>query len=100
LFWGAPQNPFDTYVVKPEPMQGLSAMWPVVIPSANPSRMVGCSCEHDYKEVIWFKLEKETGVQKCDCGIHFKLVDHDPLDKSVKPKYGRGYGSGMSTFYF
>ena len=62
--------------------------------------MVGCSCEADYKEVVWFKLTKADGVQKCDCGYHFKLIDHDPLDRRVRPKFGRGFGSGMSTLYY
>ena len=31
--------------------------------------------------------------------MHFKLVKHDPLDRSIKPMYGRGYGSGMSSYY-
>ena len=35
-------------------------------------------------EVIWFRLERSKGVQQCKCGIHFKLVKHDPLDRSVK----------------
>ena len=39
------------------------------------------------------------GVQRCECGMHFKLVKHDPLDRSIKPMYGRGYGSGMSSYY-
>ena len=39
------------------------------------------------------------GVQQCECGIHFKLVKHDPLDRSVKAKFGKGYGSGMGTYY-
>merc|ERR1712038_1298124 len=92
-------NLFDTYMVKPEPMQGFSAKTAIPIPSAYDSRIVDCSCEHAFKEVIWFKLERSKGVQQCECGMHFKLVKHDPLDRSVRPKYGKGYGSGMVTFY-
>ena len=47
--------------------------------------MVGCCCEDDYKEVVWFELEK-GGVRQCDCGNYFKLIDYDPLDPNIKPK--------------
>ena len=40
------------------PTQGLSPNYPIPIPSEHESRIVGCSCEHDYKEVVWFKLER------------------------------------------
>lgn len=62
------------------------------------SRIVGCQCEDDYKEVVWFKLEKGA-IHKCDCGFHFKLIEHDPLDPRIKPKFGKGFGSGLSKFY-
>ena len=62
--------------------------------------MVGCCCEDDFKEVVWFELNKEAGIQKCDCGNYFKLIDYDPLDPNIKPKYGMGFGSGLSTFYY
>ena len=62
--------------------------------------MVGCCCENDFKEVIWFELTQGEGTKQCDCGYHFKLVDYDPLDKSVKPTYGEGFGSGLSTFHY
>ena len=52
---------------------------------ANVVRMVGCCCEDDYKEVVWFELEK-GGVRQCDCGNYFKLIDYDPLDPNIKPK--------------
>ncbi len=87
-------------MVKPAPLQGLSAKDPILVPSEYPSRMVGCSCESDYKEIVWFELKREGGVQKCDCGVHFRLVRHDPLDRSVRPTYGSGFGSGFNTNYF
>ena len=81
----------------PRPGQGLSASFPILVPSENESRMVGCSCESDYKEVVWFELKKSEGVQRCECGYHFRLIAHDPLDKAVQPVYGAGYGSGYAT---
>ncbi len=45
-----------------------------------------------------FELSK-GGTQRCDCGFYFKLIDYDPLDKNLKPTYGKGFGSGMSKYY-
>jgi len=87
-------------VLKPEAIQGDFKRHPIIVPSSSPSRMVGCCCEDDYGEVVWFELRAENGVQKCDCGRYFKLVAHDPLDKRVKPKFGQGFGSGLSTYYY
>ena len=52
--------------------------------------MVGCCCEDDYKEVVWFELEK-GGVRQCDCGNYFQLIDYDPLDPNIKPKVRKLY---------
>ena len=92
-------NPFDIYAIKPDPISGMSEKVPILIPSMGESRMVGCCCEDDYGEVVWFNLEAKNGVQKCDCGYYFKLIPHDPLDKSIQPKFGKGYGSGTSPYY-
>jgi len=92
-------NPFDTYVIKPDAATGLKATLPILIPSLNESRMVGCCCENDYSEIVWFNLEAKSGVQRCDCGYHFKLFKHDPLDSRIQPKFGKGFGSGMSPYY-
>ncbi len=94
-----PQNPFDLYTFRPETGRGDASFAPILIPSTRDRRMVGCCCEDDYKEVVWFELEKGE-VKRCDCGIHFKLVDYDPLDPRIKPRFGRGFGSGLSTFYY
>lgn len=62
-------------------------------------RMVGCCCEDDYQDIVWFELHKGN-TQQCDCGNYFKLIDYDPLDPNVKPKYGMGFGSGLSSIYY
>ena len=93
------QNPFDTYVVKPDAGTGIFAKNPILIPSMNESRIVGCCCEADYNEIVWFNLEAKSGVQRCDCGYFFKLFKHDPLDQRVKPRFGKGFGSGMSPYF-
>ena len=62
-------------------------------------RMVGCCCEDDYQEIVWFELHKGE-TQQCDCGNYFKLIDYDPLDPNIKPKYGMGFGSGLSSIYY
>ena len=70
----ANDNPFDTYVTKPEPGRGLFEGSPVLVPSTRylihisltekvtwifrDSRMVGCCCEDDYQDVVWFELKK------------------------------------------
>ena len=91
-------NPFDFYTVKPDPVTGINKRNPILIPCSGDSRMVGCNCENDYDEVVWFKLEK-GGVQKCECGYYFKLIEHDPLDDRIKPKFGKGFGSLMSRYF-
>ncbi len=91
------QNPFDTYTIKPDAGTGVSAKYPILIPSVEDSRLIGCSCESDFKEVVWFKVEKGQ-VHKCECGYHFQLIEHDPLDDSFKPRYGGGLGSGHSQY--
>ena len=63
------------------------------------SRMVGCCCEDDYQEIVWFELTKGESKQ-CDCGNYFKLIDYDPLDPNIKPKYGMGFGSGLGSIYY
>merc|ERR1712189_74633 len=90
----ANDNPFDSYVLKPE-SRGLFKSSPILIPSTKQSRMVGCCCEDDYRDIVWFELHKGN-TQQCDCGNYFKLIDYDPLDPNVKPKYGMGFGSGLS----
>ena len=53
-----------------------------------------------FQEVVWFELKKGE-VQACDCGCYFKLVEHDPLDRNVKPKYAvPGFGSGYGSIYY
>lgn len=94
----AGQNPFDTYYVKPDAGTGMSANAPILIPSTAESRMVGCCCEEDYGDVVWFELPA-GGVRKCDCGYFFKLVKHDPLDPNVRPTLGMGFGSGLSRYF-
>ena len=76
--------------------------------------MVGCCCEDDYQEVVWFELKKGPPqvhptnyyqtlfiiFQRCDCGNYFKLIDYDPLDPSIKAKFGGGFGSGLTSVYY
>ncbi len=38
--------------------------------------------------------------QKCECGNYFKLIDYDPLDPNIRPKYGMGFGSGLGSIYY
>merc|ERR1712241_1035383 len=38
-------NPFDTYVIKPDAGTGVFRSKPILVPSINESRMVGCCCE-------------------------------------------------------
>ena len=91
-------NPFATYNIKPDAATGISPSLPIMVPSMEDSRMVGCCCQNDYEEVVWFELKK-GGIQRCDCGYYFKLIDYDPLDPRIKPKFGAGFGSGQSVAY-
>ena len=84
---------------KPDAGTGINQKRPILIPSMNESRMVGCCCEADYGEIVWFNLEKKNGTQRCECGYYFKLFHHDPLDPRVRPIYGKGFGSGLSPYY-
>jgi len=92
-------NPFDTYVIKPDAGTGVFRSKPILVPSINESRMVGCCCESDYDEIVWFTLDLKSGTQRCDCGYYFKLFHHDPLDPRYKPVFGKGFGSGMSPYF-
>ena len=89
-------NPFDTYTIKPDAATGIREKYPILIPATENSRMVGCLCEYDFEEVVWFKLDKGK-VSQCECGYYFKLIEHDPLDMGVSPKFGKGQGSGMKA---
>ena len=60
-------------MVRPPPMQGASASNPIPIPSEQESRIVGCSCEHDFREVVWFKLERSKGGTITLLGLPFAL---------------------------
>ncbi len=93
-------HPFENYTVKPDTAQGSSPHAPILVPTTQDSRIVGCCCENDYREVVWFELKKTEEAQRCDCGIYFKLIAHDPLDANIKPKFGSGFGSGLSTYHF
>ena len=86
-------------MIIPDASDGVMAKKPILIPSMNDSRIVGCCCEADYDEIVWFNLEAKSGTQRCDCGYYFKLFKHDPLDPRVRPKFGKGYGSGMSPYF-
>lgn len=94
----ANDNPFDSYTMRPNPVEGNSKDVPILVPSTEAKRMVGCCCEDDYHEIVWFELEKGE-VKKCDCGYYFKLIDYNPLDLNVPPRYGEGFGSGLSRYY-
>ena len=61
-------------MVQPVPTQGLSPNFPIHIPSEHESRIVGCSCEHDFSEVIWFKLERSKGGGILTLGNIFVLL--------------------------
>jgi len=92
-------NPFDTYVIKPDAGTGIFQKKPILIPSSKESRMVGCCCESDYDEIVWFNLDLKSGTQRCECGYYFKLFKIDPLDPRIRPVYGKGFGSGMSPYF-
>nr|ACO14778.1 Cytochrome c oxidase subunit 5B, mitochondrial precursor [Caligus clemensi] len=73
-------NPFDTYIIRPEIGIGDSPKLPILIPTAmeENDRIVGCSRESDYKDIVWFKL-RSGEAQQCDCGVYFKLIHHNPI---------------------
>ena len=91
-------NPFSTFVTKPEVVAGTVEGFPIIVPSTNDSRIVGCGCQHDYGEIVWFELKKGP-PQKCDCGYYYKLLVHDPLSPDEKPVFGRGFGSGFTRYF-
>lgn len=90
-------NPFETYTLKPDAGTGVHKSAPILVPSTEDKRIVGCCCEYDYNEVVWFTLHKGK-EQQCECGYYFKLMDHSPLDEGITPKFGKGFGSGMGKF--
>ncbi|CAI9618169.1 unnamed protein product [Staurois parvus] len=50
---------------------------PIIVPSINKQRLVGCICEEDNSAVIYFWIH-EGEVNRCpECGSHYKLVHHE-----------------------
>jgi len=94
----AHDNPFDTYTLRPDATEGESLKEPILVPSVHEKRLVGCCCEDDYDQIVWFELEKGS-PKKCECGYYFQLIDYDPLDPTVTPRFGEGFGSGLSKMY-
>jgi len=90
-------NPFGTFITKPEVVAGTTEGFPIIVPSINDSRIVGCGCQHDYGEIVWFELKKGP-PQKCDCGYYYQLLTHDPLGPDEKPVFGKGFGSGFTRY--
>ncbi|XP_056386230.1 cytochrome c oxidase subunit 5B, mitochondrial-like [Hyla sarda] len=50
---------------------------PHIVPSVNKQRIVGCICEEDNSQVIWFWVH-DGQVNRCpQCGSHYKLVPYE-----------------------
>jgi hypothetical protein len=45
-------------VLKPDAITGLYDKAPILIPSTESKRIVGCCCEDDYEQIVWSELYK------------------------------------------
>ncbi|KAG8552285.1 hypothetical protein GDO81_004468 [Engystomops pustulosus] len=68
------EDPFN--VNKPKSYPGTKEN-PHIVPSVNKQRIVGCICEEDNSQIIWFWVH-EGQVDRCpQCGAHYKLVPYE-----------------------
>ncbi|CAH2322065.1 cytochrome c oxidase subunit 5B, mitochondrial-like [Pelobates cultripes] len=67
----------DPYsILKPKSYLGTKED-PHIVPSINQKRLVGCVCEEDNSQIIWFWVH-EGELHRCpSCGSHYKLVHHE-----------------------
>ncbi|XP_044154002.1 cytochrome c oxidase subunit 5B, mitochondrial-like [Bufo gargarizans] len=68
------EDPFN--ILKPKTYPGTKDN-PHIVPSVNKQRIVGCICEEDNSQIIWFWAH-EGHVNRCpQCGSHYKLVPYE-----------------------
>ncbi|XP_069836511.1 cytochrome c oxidase subunit 5B, mitochondrial-like [Dendropsophus ebraccatus] len=68
------EDPFNVH--KPKAYPGTKEN-PHIVPSINKQRIVGCICEEDNSQIIWFWAH-EGQVDRCpQCGAHYKLVPYE-----------------------
>ncbi|XP_040293592.1 cytochrome c oxidase subunit 5B, mitochondrial-like [Bufo bufo] len=68
------EDPFN--IRKPKTYPGTKDN-PHIVPSVNKQRIVGCICEEDNSQIIWFWAH-EGQVNRCpQCGSHYKLVPYE-----------------------
>ncbi|XP_063817575.1 cytochrome c oxidase subunit 5B, mitochondrial-like [Pseudophryne corroboree] len=68
------EDPYN--ILKPKSYSGTKDN-PHIVPSVNKQRLVGCICEEDNSQVIWFWIH-EGHVHRCpECGAHYKLVPYE-----------------------
>lgn len=48
---------------------------PIYVPSMNDDRLLCCHCDIEGLDLTYTVLKKNQ-VTECDCGYHFKLIDH------------------------
>ncbi|XP_076141173.1 cytochrome c oxidase subunit 5B2 [Alosa pseudoharengus] len=67
----------DPYsIFKPKHYAGTRAD-PHIVPSTQNKRIVGCLCEEDNTQIVWFWVH-EGKPQRCpSCGSHYQLIHHD-----------------------
>ena len=54
---------------------------PIYVPSMNEDRVICCHCDIEGLDLTYTVLKKNQ-ITTCDCGYHFKLIDHpDPFSK-------------------
>ncbi|XP_075072545.1 cytochrome c oxidase subunit 5B, mitochondrial-like [Mixophyes fleayi] len=68
------EDPFS--ILKPKSYPGTKEN-PHIVPAVNKQRLVGCICEEDNSQVIWFWIH-DGQVNRCpECGSHYKLVPYE-----------------------
>ncbi|KAJ8250431.1 hypothetical protein COCON_G00223530 [Conger conger] len=68
------QDPYS--ILKPKHYEGTKDD-PHIVPCIGTKRLVGCLCEEDNTQIVWFWLH-EGNPQRCpSCGAHYKMVHHE-----------------------
>ncbi|KAL4235509.1 Cytochrome c oxidase subunit 5B [Mactra antiquata] len=67
------EDPFDVGLIKQGQFGAGTHETPIIVPTCEGSRLVGCVCEEDTGEVVWMMIHSNE-KKSCDCGNWFQGV--------------------------
>ena len=75
------EDMLSVYLTKKVQRTETTAETPIYVPSMEDERVICCHCDIEGLDLTYTVLKKNE-TTKCDCGYHFKLIDHlDPFSK-------------------